>query len=114
MTNGVYSIKYTGVQGFGSACLVLMNGEVFGVDIVGAEYTGIYKVEGDKIVGEVNIHVPAGATLVTGAPVSPQPYTIPVPVSIPAALKEQETVQIRIQLPTGPVNANVKKVKNIA
>jgi hypothetical protein len=113
MTNGVYTVNYTGKQGIGSASLVLLNEQIFGVDVAGSEYTGTYKIVDNKIVGEININVPPGATLVTGAPVSAQPYIIPFPFSMPAGINEQQTVLIQVQLPYGAVNANVKKVKNI-
>ena len=114
MTNAIYTINYTGKQGIGSASLVLLNGQIFGVDVAGSEYTGTYKVVDGKIIGEMNLQVPAGVTLVTGAPVSAQPYIIPFPFSMPAGINEQQTVLIQVQLPFGAVNANVKKVKNIA
>jgi hypothetical protein len=113
MTNALYLVKYTGNQGIGSVVLALLNGQVFGVDVAGGEYSGNYKEENGKIVGEITLLVPAGVALVTGAPISPEPYTVPIPVTLPIEINEQQTVQIQVQLPTGLVNANVKKVKNI-
>ena len=114
MTDGIYTINYTGKQGFGAAVLALINGKVFGADVAGGEYMGTYKVENGKVIGDISLRVPAGVPLVTGAPISAQPYTVSIPVSLPANINEQQTVQIQVQLPTGPVNANVKKVKDIA
>ena len=114
MANGIYLIHYTGLHGMGSASLVFLNGQIFGTDGAGSEYTGSYQSENGNITGSINLHVPAGVPLVTGAPVSPQPYTVPIPFSLPDNIAEQQTVLIGVRLPTGPVNANVKKVKAIA
>jgi len=113
MESSVLNINYIGRQGFGSACVVFLNGEIFGTDVAGAEYTGSYKEENGKIVGEVHLNVPAGVALVTGAPVSSTPYIVPIPFSMPSAMHEGQVAMITVQLPTGPVNANVKKVKDL-
>ena len=84
------------------------------MDVAGSNYTGTYREEDGKITGEINLSVPAGVPLVTGAPPSAQPYMVSIPFSIPSGMAEQQTIQTQVRLPTGPVNANVKKVKNIA
>ena len=114
MENSVLTINYVGKHGFGSASVVFINGQIFGTDVGGMEYGGAYRLDGDKIIGEVQLYVPAGAVLVTSAPVSATPYTVPVAFSMPSGVKEGQTVLIQVQLPTGPVNANVKKVKDLS
>ena len=113
MENSVLTINYMGKQGFGSASIIFLNGQIFGTDVIGSEYTGTYKEDNGKITGEVQLNVPAGATLVTGAPVSADPYTILIPFSMPAGIKEKQVTQIQVTLPSGPVNANIKKVKDL-
>ncbi len=114
MANGVYNINYAGKQGFGSACVVFLNGEIFGTDVVAAEYGGTYAIANGQVTGHVLLTVPAGASLVTGAPISPTPYTIQIPFTMPAQIDEKQVVQISVQLPSGTVNANIKKMKSLA
>ncbi len=114
MADGIYSIKYTGQAGFGSAVAIFHGGEIFGIDAAGGEYTGTYQTTNGNIAGQLNLQVPAGVVLVTGAPPSATPYTVPINFSFPATIGVQQTVQTQVRLPTGAVNANIKKVKNLA
>jgi hypothetical protein len=112
MANGIYLVSYTGIAGFGAASCVFLNGEIFGADVTGGEYHGSYKVADGRVAGVINLHVPANVQLVTGA-LSDMPYTIPIDFTIPAGMRDQQTVQITVKLPTGAVNANIKKVKTL-
>lgn len=114
MVDGIYLVNYTGRQGIGAATITLSKEQVFGADVAGGEYEGTYKIQNEKIVGNIVMHVPAGVPLVTGAPVSPVPYTVPISFTFPAAMQEKQVIQTQIQLPTGPVNANIKKIKTLA
>lgn len=111
MANGVYNINYAGIQGFGSACVVFLNSEIFGTDVAASEYGGTYIIENGQVIGQVLLTVPAGVALVTGAPISSTPYTIQIPFFMPAQIDEKQVVQISVQLPSGTVNANIKKMK---
>lgn len=113
MVDGIYLVNYTGRQGIGAATMTLSSGQIVGVDVAGGEYEGTYKLQNENIVGNIVMHVPAGVYLVTGAPISPVPYTVPISFAFPAAIKVNQVIQTQIQLPTGPVNANVKKVKSL-
>jgi hypothetical protein len=113
MANGLYTISYTGAAGFGIASCMFLNGEVHGTDAAGGKYHGTYKVAEGKVFGTINLDVPANVPLVTGA-VSPIALTIPFDFSMPAGMKDDQTVMITVKLPTGAVNANVTKVKTLA
>ncbi len=93
--------------------LVLRRGTVTGADIGGCLYEGRYAEETDNLVFELNMTVPAGATLVQGTQPRPEPYIVPFKFRAPKRSIENST-PILVQLPPGPVNVIVKCLRPLA
>jgi hypothetical protein len=112
MVNGFHALYYTGRTGSGFGVVVFKDGIVTGADASGGLYDGEYTTNQDKQIleGKIKLTVPPGVSLVTGAPVTQQPYTQQFPISLPLDLNQPHPLQI--QTPTGPVNLNLKKIRD--
>ncbi len=109
---GFYAIYYTGRFGSGFGVLVLKEGIITGADAAGGFYDGEYSTdEGTKnLKGTIKMTVPPGVPLVTGIPAGQQSYTLEFPISAPLDSIEQKL--LRVETPTGPVNVNLKKIRD--
>ena len=63
--SALYQMRYQGVAGAGHGAIYIGKGQVAGVDITGARYTGSYTDNGVSLNGNVTL-TSAGAELVTG------------------------------------------------
>lgn len=111
MEDGFYSIYYTGAYGVGMGVLAAKDGVLVGADIGGATYEGQIQSNANTGMetGVIRMTVPAGLPLVTGAQVSGQPYSMEIPISVPATSIAQGPVTL--QTPTGPVNVIFKRIR---
>lgn len=114
MIDGFYAIYFTGHAGSGFGVIALQNGIVTGADAVGGIIDGEFALnEASKSYeGTVQLCVPAGAILVTGGAPHNESYSISFPISIPKDDVEGEH-PVLVQLPTGPVNIILKKLRDI-
>ena len=112
MTDGFYAIYYTGKSSSGFGVMVFNKGIIAGADAAGIFYDGVYSTNQDKEIleGMIKMTIPPGVSLVTGAPVSQHSYVLEFPISLPLDLSQQEP--FRIEIPTGPVNINIKKIRD--
>lgn len=110
---GFYAIYYTGKSGSGLGVLVLTNGILTGADASGGLYDGEYIINQVKGVleGTIRMTIPPGVSLVTGAPATQQSQTLEFPISFPLDFNQQEPIQVKI--PTGPVNVNLKRLRDL-
>lgn len=113
MLNGFYSLYYTGTVASGFAVIVLEDGVVTGADVTGGLFDGEYTINQEKSVfeGTIRMTVPAGISLVTGAPPSQTAYTQDIPLSLPLDLNQGRPMLVHTS--TGPVNLNMKKLRDL-
>ncbi len=111
---GIYTMNYVGTAGAGFGMIVFRDGIVAGADVVGGTYDGSYgwQDHSASIEGMVNMTVPAGASLVTGAPASSQPYQVDIPFAVAQANLGAE-FPATVRLPTGPVSVVFKKLRDL-
>jgi hypothetical protein len=112
MKEGFYSIRYQGVAGGGFGVLVLDSGMIYGVDITGVQYDGTYSFNpvSGKIDAKIEISVPPGVWLVTGAPASATGYKMEMPVSLPRDLGAEHPFAVTTQ--NGILNVIFKKIRD--
>lgn len=108
LIDGIYTAFLTGVAGQGMAMFVFKDGKIGGADMVGLIFSGEYKVENSKVVGEVKYTMPAQSASITGKTFETESDEIIVQIELPEEIDPQETY--RINTPIGPLNA--KFVKN--
>lgn len=106
---GFYALYYTGISGFGHAVLIMKDGLVIGADATGGVYDGTYQTVDNDIKVEVNLTVPAGATLVTGQSL-PEALTQKIVATLPSHFASGSPVSI--STPMGPVNVIFKKLRD--
>lgn len=101
----LYIVYFTAAAGNSIGLFYVGNGLVEGVDVGGIKYSGKYAEDPDthNLVGVVTFSVPANASLITGLTAGPNPVQIPVPLNLPSNFGNGSVV--RIETPTGPVNA---------
>lgn len=109
MISGIYTAYLTGQAGQGMAMFVFKDGKIAGADIGGLTFSGFYKVENDRMVGNLIYEMPANSISITGASFEKASGAIEVPIDLPTSIDPKETY--RINTPIGPLNA--KFVKNI-
>ncbi len=112
MVAGFYAVYYTGVTGSGIVVLALYNGIIAGADMTGGRYDGTYAESSTPGSYDATIRMsfPPGTSLVTGALAGPQPFFMDVNLTLPANLGGEQPV--RIETPTGPVNAIFRKLRD--
>lgn len=110
---GFYVAYMTGMAGNSVILFVLRKGKIVGADIGGMKYDGTYKAnpDGEGYKFSVAYVVPAGATLITGAPPSPTPQTIPLTFDLPNQFANGRV--ITIETPRGLVNAKFEKIRDL-
>lgn len=113
MVDGIYTMTFRGAADWGMGMLVLRRGTITGADIGGCLYEGLYTEEPENIVMQLHMTVPAGATLVQGTKPQPKPYVLSFNLHAPKRSLETST-PILVQLPPGPVNVIVRRLKTLA
>lgn len=113
MTEGFYSIFFTGVSGQGFGVIVLKDGTLVGADSAGGTYDGHYTIENEKqfLTGEVVLKAPPGIQLVTGAATGSEPASWTIPLSLPHDFGNGQPLSIKT--PTGPINIIFRKLRDI-
>jgi hypothetical protein len=114
MVDGFYALYYTGKVSSGFALLAIMHGFISGVDAGGGVYEGDYTTDQENHLFKATLRliIPAGMPLVTGAPASPTAYTVPIALSLPLDFSHSQQ-PILVRTPIGPVNLNIKKLREI-
>ncbi|MBK8221794.1 MAG: hypothetical protein IPK73_12285 [Candidatus Obscuribacter sp.] len=115
MREGFFSIYYTGCAGTGLGLFALTKGSIVGVDAAGGIYDGDYESDDDKspLYGVMRLTVPPGVVLVTGNLPENQPFTMNIPLELPADFATSQQPQM-VQTSTGPVNLIIRKLRDLA
>jgi hypothetical protein len=109
---GIYSLAYTGIVGSGILLLIFKENVISGADFAGATYDGQYKVEDDKSIScDVTMTVPPNTPLVTGQAGNHREYKIAFSITLPSDFLVPNIIPL--ELPTGPVNAFFRKLKDV-
>ena len=111
MINGIYSIYFSGITGEGFGILILQDQIITGSDATGASYDGNYRVTDKGILGELNLLVPPGVQLVTGAFSGGEGGVLNIPISLPLNFANGQT--LTVPTPTGLVNVIFKKLRDL-
>ena len=112
MKKAIYVAYFTGAAGQSIGLFYIGDGIIAGIDAGTMQYDGSYKENPDGSVdGAVEYVIPAGVSLITGAPPAPTPTRIPLKLSLPANFSEGKVVTINT--PLGPVNARFEKAKEL-
>lgn len=114
MREGFFALYYTGKAGSGLGLIALTNGTIIGVDSGGALYDGTYQSENDAapLTGNLRLHVPASAALVTGSMPENEPYLLNFPLEMPGDFATNQNPQM-IRTSKGNVNIILKKLRNL-
>jgi hypothetical protein len=112
MAKALYVAYFTGVAGQSIGLFYIGDGMLVGVDVATMQYDGSYQTKGDgSLEGVVEYVLPAGASLITGAPAGVAPTRVSVKLSLPPDFADGRV--IGIETPLGPVNAKFEKIKDI-
>ena len=109
---GLYFAYLTGVAGQSLGLFYIGDGTITGIDVGTMRYDGTYTTLDDgSLQGTLEYSVPAGVSLITGAPVGTAPARIAARLHLPADFDDGRVVAI--ETPLGPVNAKFEKAKDI-
>ena len=112
MAKALYVAYFTGVAGQSIGLFYIGDGMLVGVDVATMHYDGSYQTNPDgSLEGVVEYVLPAGASLITGAPTGAAPTRASVKLTLPADFADGRV--ITIETPLGPVNAKFEKVKDV-
>ncbi len=112
MTKALYVAYLTGVAGQSIGLFYIGEGVLAGVDVATMQYGGSYTTNPDgSLEGVVEYVLPAGVSLITGAPAGVAPTRISTNLKLPAGFADGRVVTI--ETPLGPVNAKFEKLKDI-
>jgi hypothetical protein len=112
MARALYVAYFTGIAGQSIGLFYIGDGMLVGIDVATMQYNGSYMTKPDgSLEGVVEYVLPAGASLITGAPAGVAPTTVSVKLTLPADFAGGRV--IKIDTPLGPVNARFEKVKDI-
>ena len=112
MARAIYAAYFTSFAGQSIGLFYIGDGVLAGIDVGTMKYDGTYKVLADgSMEGVVEYEVPAGVSLITGAPPSASATKFDLKLVLPAGFDDGRT--ITIQTPAGPVNARFEKVKEL-
>jgi hypothetical protein len=106
---------YTGRIGSGFGLIAMSAGTMVGVDAAGGTYDGEYESPNDQspLTGVINVHIPIGIALVTGAISSDQNgLTFKLPLDLPPDFANGNQ-PVTVQTTTGPINVVLKKLRNL-
>jgi hypothetical protein len=82
-----------------SACFTLGDGLLIGVDVATMQYDGAYTTKPDgSLEGVVQYVLPAGASLITGAPAGVAPTRIATNLSFPADFADGRVIRSKRRL----------------
>ncbi|HMS95446.1 MAG TPA: hypothetical protein PKA03_09545 [Tabrizicola sp.] len=109
MIDGIYTAYLTGIAGQGIAMFVFKDGKISGADMSGLTFSGSFKSDKGRIVGNISYVMPAGSVSITGASFEKASGKLDVPIDLPETLDPLETY--RVNTPIGPLNA--KFIKNV-
>lgn len=101
---------FTGRSGSGHAILVMKDGVIAGADACGITFDGTYKPSGETIHVSLNMTVPPGVTLVTGAVAGQEPMTQELETALPVDFADGNAVPVKT--PTGPVNVIFRRIRD--
>jgi hypothetical protein len=110
--NGFYAAYLTGSAGQGLAILIFRNGQMVGVDILGARFDGHYADSHDTgHTVSLNVKLPPSMTLIQGGSTGPEGDDYTLTFYLPADFLSQEFV--RIDTKHGPINAKLVKLRGL-
>jgi hypothetical protein len=113
MSKAIYVAYLTGVAGQSIGLFYIGDGVLAGVDVGTMQYDGVYTVTDDgSLEGVLEYVVPAGVSLITGAPAGVAPARISLKLKLPASFADGRVVTV--ETPLGPVNAKFEKIKDIS
>ncbi len=112
MSKALYVAYLTGVAGQSIGLFYIGEGILSGIDIGTMRYDGAYVVAEDgSLEGALDYVIPAGVSLITGAPPGVAPTKITLKLKLPANFADGQVVTV--ETPLGPVNAKFEKIKDI-
>jgi hypothetical protein len=112
MAKALYVAYFTGVAGQSIGLFYIGDGALVGVDVGTMQYDGSYQTTPDgSLEGIVEYILPAGVSLITGAPAGTAPTKVAVKLMLPANFADGRVIMI--ETPLGPVNAKFEKVKDL-
>jgi hypothetical protein len=108
---GFYAIYYTGKSGSGHMSLLLLRGQVHGLEAAGGILTGSYQENADGAVGlDLRFRFAKGTELVTGQTLQ-EDLEVPFKINV---LRETFGGQPqRADMPLGSVNFRIEKITDI-
>jgi hypothetical protein len=111
--DGIYAMNFRGAVGWGMGLLELRHGIVAGADVLGVTYDGTYSETEQEIRLDLRLTIPPGVSLVQGTAPRPIEYSVPFQATIPKnAIATSEP--ILVDLPPGPVNVIVRRLRGLA
>lgn len=112
MSKALYVAYLTGVAGQSIGLFYIGDGILAGVDVGTMQYDGAYTVTEDgSLEGALEYVIPAGVSLITGAPAGVAPTRVSLKLKLPANFADGHVVTV--ETPLGPVNAKFEKIKDI-
>jgi hypothetical protein len=111
--DAIYLITFRGQSDWGMGLLHLFRGAVVGADTGGLLYDGTCQEDSNELRFELEVTVPPGSTLVTGAPPQTTEYRFHLTAPIKRAAIDSGTPQL-IETPTGPINVIFRRLRDIA
>jgi hypothetical protein len=112
MAKALYVAYFTGVAGQSIGLFCIGDGLLIGIDVAAMQYDGAYTTKDDgSLEGAVQYVLPAGVSLITGAPAGVAPTRIKTNLNFPADFADGRV--ITIDTPLGPVNARFEKIRDI-
>ncbi len=112
LREGIYGIKFSSDSDWGAGMLILENGTVYGVDIMGAKFDGEYEFnrETNLIDSKIKVTMPPNVQTVTGLPPQPFEWSFDVELSFP---RETDKSQLQVSTPIGPINVLVEYMRSL-
>jgi len=110
--NGFYAAYLTGVSGNSILLFIIRDGTIIGVDVGGMAYDGtVSKRSNGRYIMHLTYTIPPGMPMITGS----GPVALPTPVALDVELPPDfaSGVVVGVQTPFGPVNAKIKKLRDL-
>lgn len=111
MKDGIYIAYFTGNRGSGSSVLALSGGKIAGADSGGAHVSGSYLVSDPSVAFSVTYEFKHATELATSGHIVPAGFSFQL--RFEAASSEVLGTEIRVETPTGPVNARFEYVSDL-
>ncbi|MBD9493183.1 hypothetical protein [Ensifer sp. ENS01] len=111
--DGIYSAYLAGTAGTSFGMFLLKDGVIAGADAGGGSYDGNYTLspDGGSWTGSISFTLPVGGSTITGQVSTQEPIKIDVPIKLPLNFASSDFV--RIETPTGPLNARFVLVRKL-